>query len=85
MRGPPPPGTTPALRQVFSWVNLLTPGVLLVGAYGALLEWRPGAYLLIAALTLSVAANLAVGVLAYRRTMSRPWPRVQPLTDDDDW
>jgi hypothetical protein len=77
--------TTPVLRQVFSWVNLLTPGLLLVGAYGAVLEWKPGAYLMIAAVTLSVVANLAVGILAFRATMNRPWPQVRRLTDDDDW
>jgi hypothetical protein len=77
-----PPGDR--LREAFSWVNLLTPGVLVVGAYGALLEWRPAAYVLLAALTVLVLANLAVGVLAYRATMNRPWPRVRPL-DGDDW
>jgi hypothetical protein len=77
--------SAPVLRQVFSWVNLVTPGLLLVGAYGAVFEWRPGAYLMVAALTFSVVANLAVGVLAYRATMNRPWPKVRPLTDDDDW
>jgi hypothetical protein len=78
-------GTTPVLRHVFSWVNLLTQGVLLVGAAGAVLEWRAGAYLMLAALTLSVVANLVVGALAYRKTMHRPWPDVRPLRDDDDW
>jgi hypothetical protein len=70
---------------VFSWVNFVTPGLLLVGAYGAVLEWKPGAYLMLAALTISVVANLAVGILAYRAVMNRPWPKVRPLTDDDDW
>jgi hypothetical protein len=75
----------PRLRQVFSWVNLLTPGVLLVGAFGAVVEWRPGGYILVVGLTLSVVVNVAIGVVAYYGTMNRPWPRVQPLTDDDDW
>jgi hypothetical protein len=78
-------GTTPLLRHLFSWINLVAPGLLLVGAYGAVFEWRPGAYVMVAALTLSVFANLAVGALAYRQTMNCPWPRVQPLRDDDDW
>ena len=67
------------------WVNLVTPGVLVVGAYGALLDWEPAAYLLLAALSVLVLANLGVGVLAYRGVMNRPWPAVRPLGDDDDW
>jgi hypothetical protein len=73
------------LRDVFVWVNLGAPGVLVVGAYGALLEWKPAAYLLLAAVTVLVVANLGVGVVAYRGVMSRPWPAVRPLADDDDW
>jgi hypothetical protein len=78
-------GSPPVLRRVFSSVNLLTSGLLLLGAYGAVLDWRPSAYLLVATLTVSVVANLTVGVLAYRATMNRPWPQVRPLPDDDDW
>jgi hypothetical protein len=73
------------LREVFAWVNLVMPGVLIVGAYGALLEWKPAAYLLVAAVTVTFVANLCIGVLAYRATMNRPWPAVRPLTDEDDW
>jgi hypothetical protein len=81
------PGSKPGtrLRAVFVWVNLVTPGALVVAAYGALLEWKPAAYMLVAALTVLVLANLGVGVLAYRGVMSRPWPAVRPLGDDDDW
>jgi hypothetical protein len=80
-------GTTPQprLREVFASINLVTPGLLVVGAYGALLEWRPAAYLLLAAVTVLVFANLAVGVLAYRSAMNRPWPPIRPLRDEDDW
>ena len=28
---------------------------------------------------------LLVGLTEYRRTMRRPWPKVPPLDDDDDW
>jgi hypothetical protein len=80
-------GSTSAtrLRNVFSWLNLAMPGVLALGAFGALLEWKPAAYLILAAVTVLVVANLGVGVLSYRATMSRPWPAVRPLDDDDDW
>jgi hypothetical protein len=73
------------LRDVFAWVNLVTPGVLGVGTFGAILEWKPAAYLLVAALSVLVFANLGVGVLAYRAAMNRPWPAVRALGDDDDW
>jgi hypothetical protein len=28
---------------------------------------------------------LAIGAWSYRRVMSRPWPKVPPIEDDDDW
>ena len=41
---------------------------------------------LVAAVGVAVqfAADLAVGIAAYRFVMSREWPRVAPL-DDDEW
>jgi hypothetical protein len=31
-----------------------------------------------------VGMHLVRGVVHYRRTMRRPWPRVPPIEDDDD-
>ena len=66
-------------------VALLVPLVLLSGGvYSAMLGWRPGAFLAVAGLFLTFAWHLAVGLFSYRRTMTRPWPKVPPI-DDDDW
>ena len=61
--------------------------VLLVGgAYAGVLGWRPGAFLMLAAVCCMIAGHLLVGVTEYRRVMRRPWPEVPALEDDeDDW
>jgi hypothetical protein len=33
----------------------------------------------------SISCHLVIGVAAYRSVMKRPWPKVAPLDDDDDW
>jgi hypothetical protein len=58
--------------------------VLIVSMYAAAFGWRPAAFVMIGALGVIVLSHLTVGVVSYRRTMARPWPRVSPL-DDDDW
>jgi hypothetical protein len=30
------------------------------------------------------ATRLGVGIVSYRQTMRRPWPKVPPVEDDDD-
>lgn len=55
-----------------------------IGVYLSL-AWRPGAYVLVGGLTALIAVHLARGLFAYHLVMSRPWPKVAPLTDDDDW
>ena len=47
--------------------------------------WRPAAFVIVAAFTMLLAVHLLVGAVAYRRVMNRPWPRVRPLDDDDEW
>jgi hypothetical protein len=44
-----------------------------------------GGYVMIAALCITVLAHVVVGVLGYLATMSRPWPHVRPVGDEDDW
>jgi hypothetical protein len=67
----------------------LLPGfdlLLFVGGFGAALSWRPGAFLMLTGAAGLLTTHLFIGVSAYRETMNRPWPRVQPLPeDDDDW
>jgi hypothetical protein len=76
-------GEREVLRAVFSWVNVLGTAVIGIGGLGAVWDWEPGAYIMIAGLALTVLAHLVVGALAYLDVMSRPWPRVRSLTDDD--
>jgi hypothetical protein len=73
------------LRLVFSWVNVVGTAVIAIGGLGAVWDWKPGAYVMIAALAVMVLAHVVVGVLGYLEAMSRPWPRVRPLDDEDDW
>jgi len=62
------------------------PEVLLFGGlFAAVLGWRPGAFVAMAGACLIFAWHLAIGAWSYRRVMSRPWPKVSPIEDDDDW
>jgi len=56
---------------------------IVAGACGALADWRPGAYLIAAGLTGLVVAHATIALVEYRRVMSRAWPAVPPLADDD--
>jgi hypothetical protein len=59
--------------------------LMVVGAVSALAGWFPGIYLVLAGFGGHLAGHLLVGVAGYRDVMSRPWPQVSPLDDDDDW
>ncbi len=58
--------------------------LLFVGAFGAALSWRAGAFLMLTGVGGLLTAHLFIGVSAYRETMNRPWPPVKPLPDNDD-
>ena len=57
---------------------------LIVGICAALLGRRWGAYLAVGSITIRFYAYLIGALWAYHKTMSRPWPKVAPLDDDDD-
>lgn len=59
--------------------------LLLVGGMYAALLWRPAAYVMLAGLSGRLLNHLAQGIVRYRMVMARPWPKVTPLDDDDDW
>jgi hypothetical protein len=67
------------------WRSLGTTGTgaILAGSVAALLGWRPSAWILVGVVALIVAGHIAIAAIAYRRIMRRPWPRVEPLADDD--
>jgi hypothetical protein len=59
--------------------------LIVVGISAAFLGWRRGAFVAVAGAFLTFSWHLAVGVWGYRRVMSRAWPKVPPIEDDDDW
>jgi hypothetical protein len=71
------------LSAVVARISLVWTILLVGGAYAGVLGWRPGAFLMLAAVCFRIAGHLAVGISEYRRIMRRPWPKVPPL--DDDW
>ena len=72
-------------RLGIAWAAVLLTSLVLiiVGGYASAFGWRPGALLLIAALAIRTFANLTVGLTMYRATMTRPWPEVAPIDDDE--
>jgi hypothetical protein len=63
--------------------------LLVVVLYGAtffafVLKSRALALVAFAVIVVQFAVHITAGVLSYRQTMARPWPRVPPLVDDDD-
>jgi hypothetical protein len=76
--------TLPALLRLWSIVGILDMPALIVGGVAAVAGHRWGAYVLIANLVVQSGSHLIVGAWAYRDVMTRPWPEVAPL-DDDDW
>jgi hypothetical protein len=71
------------LDYLWSGVDALGTMLILVGLLAAALGWGPSAWLLVATVTALIGSRLVIGAVAYRRTMRRPWPKVEPLPDDD--
>ena len=67
---------TRALRGSFGFVGLL-------GAAFAVPKPSLAAVFVLVAIAGAIAADVAGGIAAYRRTMRAAWPSVPPLTDDD--
>ena len=71
-----------------AWGSLVTSATAVIAAAAAaavLFESRLAAWALVGAAVLLFLSRFTIGVVSYRRVMSRPWPRVAPLPDDDDW
>ena len=56
-----------------------------VGAYAAVARSTPAAVVMLAVVGAAAATRLAAAAVGYRRVMRRPWPKVAPLDDEDDW
>jgi hypothetical protein len=80
---------TPLDRTPFlvacAWLLPACTFAMLIGMYGAALGWRPAAFVMLAGALGRGSLDLVAGITLYRKTMARPWPRVAPLADDDDW
>ena len=55
------------------------------GGLAAGLGWRAGIVVLLLGFVGTIAVHLLMGIVDYRRVMSRPWPKVAPLEDEDEW
>ena len=73
------------LGRMWALVGFASLALLVTGGYAAAAGWRPAAWLLVASVAGAFAGRVAISVVAYRRTMRRPWPEVSPLRDDEDW
>jgi len=74
----------PPHLRLWRMVGILDMPAFIVGVLAALAGHRWGAYVLVANLVVQIGSHLIVGAWAYREVMTRPWPKVAPL-DDDDW
>ena len=57
----------------------------IVGGYAAALGWHDGVFLMLAWALITFGWHLVLGLLSYRAVMTRPWPQVAALADDDPW
>lgn len=64
-------------------LSLLDMPAFLVAGLAAVAGHRWGASLLIANLVAQIGSHLVVGGWACREVMTRPWPKVAPLNDED--
>ena len=71
------------IALVWSLVVLASMFVIIIAGYAAAFGFRWAAFILIGALAARHAANLTLGFIRYRETMARPWPRVEPVDDDE--
>ena len=72
----------PPFTVVWHWITVLSTLLVVAGAVGVLAA-RSWAWVIAGGLGLGSASSIAVAFVAYRRTMSRPWPQVAPLADED--
>jgi hypothetical protein len=82
----------PSGLEIRLWMRLAALGyfllfVLLYGsvAAGFVFESRGAVFVALGAFIARLAVHLVVSIFEYRRLMRREWPKVEPITDDDDW
>jgi len=76
---------TPRWMVIWGYLYALVEFVLFASGFvGFAFQSRPAVYTAIAAFAAVLTLHLLAGVIEYRKTMRRPWPKVAPLVDDDD-
>jgi general stress protein CsbA len=75
----------PRLLRVWRVVSALNMPAFMVGGFAGLTGHRWAAYVLIANFVTQIGFHLMVGARAYQDVMTKAWPTVVPLADDDDW
>jgi hypothetical protein len=78
------PGLTGRETLLSVVLTALTGALFAAVTAAVLFRWEPAAWAIVAIITAEFAVYLVVAVIFYRRTMRREWPKVEPLTDDDD-
>jgi hypothetical protein len=58
---------------------------IVAGLAIGLLALRIAAVLMVTGIVGMFLTRLIAGIVVYRQTMRRPWPKVPPIEDDDDW
>ena len=75
--------TLPAYLRLWRIVAIVDLPAFFVGGLAAVAGQRWGAYVLIANLVLQIEFHLVVGWRAYLEVMTREWPKVAPLNDEE--
>jgi hypothetical protein len=74
---------TPPFALTWRLVTALSTVLIGTGALVATVSIRSFAWVVVAGLAFGTAAHVAIAVVAFSRTMRRPWPQITPLADDD--
>ena len=74
---------TPPFALTWRLVTVVSAALIGTGALVATVSVGTFAWVMVAGLAFGTVAHVAIAVVAFRRTMRRPWPQVAPL--DDDW
>jgi integral membrane sensor domain MASE1 len=79
------PSRSDRLGSLWQVLGTAVTGAIVVAAFAAIAGWGPAGWILVAAVAAAVVGHVVIAALRYRQVMRRPWPKVEPLTDDDDW
>jgi hypothetical protein len=73
------------LWRTYALCDQLAFFAIIGGLYAGVLGSRWGAYVALGGFTVHIALHHTAAIVMYRGVMRRPWPKVAPLDDDDDF